>query len=94
MTRLHLALVLALLISSLYLVKTSYESRRLFAELDRSRNELARLDSDYKRLEAARQGQATHMRVEKVAREKLAMRAVTPAITHLVVDSGAAGATR
>lgn len=89
MTRLHLALVAALLVSSLFLVQTSYESRRLFAELDRTRNELTRL-------EAERQAQATHLRVEKVAREKLGMRTVTPAVTHVVVDAPAAalGTTR
>jgi cell division protein FtsL len=96
MTRLHLALVAALLVSSLFLVQTSYESRRLFAELDRTRNELTRLDAEYKRLEAERQAQATHLRVEKVAREKLGMRTVTPAVTHVVVDAPAAalGTTR
>jgi cell division protein FtsL len=34
-TRVNLLLLLALLLSSLYLVRVSYESRRLFAELDR-----------------------------------------------------------
>jgi cell division protein FtsL len=93
-TRRHLVLVLALLLSSLYLVQTSYESRRVFTELDRARNEQARLDSDYKRLEAERQAQATHLRVERVAREKLAMRTVTPAVTHVVADTTAAGVRR
>lgn len=94
MKRQHLVLVLVLLLSSLFLVQTSYESRRLFTELDRARSEQARLDSDYKRLEAERQAQATHLRVERVAREKLAMRAVTPAVTHVVADSAAPGAAR
>lgn len=94
MTRRHFVLVLALLLSSLYLVQTSYESRRVFTELDRARSEQARLDSDYKRLEAERQAQATHLRVERVAREKLAMRTVTPAVTHVVADTTASGARR
>ena len=94
MTRRHLVLVLALLLSSLYLVQTSYESRRLYTELDRAHSEQARLDSDYKRLEAERQAQATNLRVERVAREKLAMRTVTPAVTHFVVDAAAPGAQR
>lgn len=94
MKRQQLVLVLALLLSSLFLVQTSYESRRLYTELDRARSEQARLDSDYKRLEAERQAQATHLRVERVAREKLAMRTVTPAVTHVVTDTPSAGAAR
>ncbi|MBL8316767.1 MAG: cell division protein FtsL [Burkholderiaceae bacterium] len=89
MTRLHVALVAALIASALGLVHTSYETRQLFAELERSRNELTRLDAEFKRLEAERQAQATHLRVERVARERLSMRTVTPAVTHVVNDTGA-----
>lgn len=90
-------LLLALLIaSSLLLVQTSYESRRLFAQLDRARGEQQALDTETKRLDAERQAQATHLRVERTAREKLQMRTVTPAITHYVTDPApaASGGTR
>ena len=83
-------LTLALIASSLYLVRTAYESRRLFAELDRAKTEAGKLDTEFKRLDADRQAQATHLRVEKVAREKLRMRTATPAVTHYVVDEPAA----
>jgi cell division protein FtsL len=83
-TRLNIVLLAGLVASSLYLVKTSYESRRLFAELDRAANEQRQLEVNYSRLEAERQAQATHLRVEKVAREKLGMRTVTPAVTQYV----------
>ena len=94
MKRIHFVLLLALIFSCLALVQTSYESRRLFDETNRARNELARLDAEAQRLEAERQAQATHLRVEKVAREKLAMRTITPAVTQFVVDSAAPGAAR
>jgi cell division protein FtsL len=84
MTRLNLLMLLALVLSSLYLVKTSYESRRLFNELDRANNEARTLTVEYTRLEAERQAQATHLRVERVAREKLSMRTATPAVTQYV----------
>jgi cell division protein FtsL len=84
MTRLNLLLLVVLVASSLYLVKTAYESRRLFAELDRASNEARTLEVEYKRLEAERQAQATNLRVERVAREKLAMRTATPAVTQYV----------
>lgn len=89
MTRVNVLLLAALLASCLYLVKTSYESRRLFHALDRAKLEQARLDTEYKRLDAERQAQATHLRVEKTAREKLRMRTATPAVTQYVVDEGA-----
>jgi cell division protein FtsL len=92
MTKVSVVLLLALIGASLYLVKTSYESRRLFALLDRARVEQTTLDTDYKRLDAERQAQATHLRVEKTAREKLQMRTATPAVTQYVVDAASGGA--
>ena len=87
MTRVNILLALVLLISSLYLVRTAYDSRRLFAELDKARNESARLDTEAKRLEAERDAQATSLRIERTAREKLAMRSATAAVTVYVQDS-------
>ena len=91
MTRLNMLLVLALVLSSLYLVRTAYDSRRLFNELDRAKNEAARLDTEHKRLEAERQASATNLRVEHTARERLAMRSATAAVTVYVSDTSASG---
>ena len=93
MTRLNLLLALALMGSAMVLVNTAYEARRLFAALDRARNEERRLDTEFKRLDAERQAQATHLRVEQVARDKLRMRTATPAVTQYVRESAASGAT-
>lgn len=90
MRKLDLLLVALLLGSSLGLVRTAYESRRVFAELDRARAEQRQLDAEYKRLDAERQAQATHARVQRVAREQLKMNTVTPAVTVYVDDSAAA----
>jgi cell division protein FtsL len=94
MMKLNLLLLVGLLGSALFLVRTSYEGRRLFAALDRAKNEQQSLDTDYKRLDAERQAQATHLRVEKVAREKLQMHSATPAVTQYVTDTPASGAAR
>jgi cell division protein FtsL len=93
-SKLEILLAVALIASCLLLVRTSYESRRLFAEVDKARAEHRKLDAEYRRLDAERQAQATHLRVEKVARDKLAMRAATPAITVQVSDVAAAGGSR
>lgn len=82
--RLNLLLAAALLGSALLLVKTSYESRRLVAALDRAQAEQQALESERQRLESERQAQATPLRVERVAREKLAMRTASAAVTLYV----------
>ena len=94
MNKLNLLLLLALLASSLVLVNTSYESRRVFAQLDKARGEQQQLDAEYKRLDAERQGQATHLRVDRVARDKLGMRTATPGLTQFVLDMPASGGAR
>ena len=87
MKKVHVFLLIALLASCLALVRSAYESRRVFAALDQARQEQRRLDADYKRLDAERQAQGTHLRVERVAREKLRMSTATPAVTAYVDDS-------
>ncbi|MEY4562800.1 MAG: hypothetical protein RLZZ618_2077 [Pseudomonadota bacterium] len=84
MNRLNLLLLLALIGSCMYLVRVSYDSRRLFSELDRAKGEARKLDTEHERLKSDKQSQATPLRVERVAREKLAMRAASPAVTQYV----------
>jgi cell division protein FtsL len=83
-TRINLMLLLAVVASALYLVSIQYESRRLFTELDKAQAEERRLSSDQERLKVEKRAQATSARVEKLAREKLQMRLVLPAITTYV----------
>lgn len=89
MTRLNLLLLIALLASCVVLVRTSYDGRRLFAELDRARSQQRQLETDFERLKSEQQAQATPLRVEKVARDKLRMRTPTPAVTEYVTAPGA-----
>ncbi len=84
MTRVNLVLLLAVLASALYLVSVQYESRRLFAEIDRAGLEARRLETEREQLELEKRQQATVQRVEKVAKDRLDMRAATPAITDYV----------
>lgn len=90
MTRVNVVLLVMLLVSAVYLVRVSYDARRLFAELDRAQNEERQLATDFERLKTEAQSQATPLRVEKTAREKLAMRTATPAITQYVTYAKAA----
>lgn len=82
MTRVNILLLLAVLASAFYLVRTQYESRRLTTDYDRARSEALKLDVEHDQLDAERRAQAAPLRVEKIAREQLNMRTITPAITQ------------
>ena len=84
MARLNLVLLLAVLASALYLVRTQYESRRLYVELEKAAAEARKIETDNERLQVEKRAQATPLKVEKLAKEKLQMRTVTPAITQYV----------
>jgi len=94
LNKLEVLLLLALLASALVLVRTSYESRQVFAALDKARGEQRQLDAEFKRLDSERQAQATNLRVDRVARDKLGMRTATPGVTQYVFDAPASGAQR
>jgi cell division protein FtsL len=92
MIKFNLVLLAALISSSLYLVKTAHEARTVFAAVERAKVEQVKLAAEHKRLEAERQQQATTVRVERTARERLRMQASNPAVSHYVVDpQGAVG---
>ena len=84
MTRLNLVLLLAVLFSAMYLVQVQYESRRLYAEIEKAQGEARRLVVEHERLQVERRAQATPLRVERLAKEQLHMRPASPAITHYV----------
>jgi cell division protein FtsL len=88
--RLNIVLFVMLLASSVYLVRVSYDARRLYAELDAARNQEKALATEFERLKAERQAQSTPLKVERIARERLAMRNATPAVTQYVTHAGAA----
>ena len=97
MNRLNFLLLVAVLASGLVLVNSAYDARQLFTARDRARAEALRLEADHQRLLAERHAQATNLRVESVARERLQMRVITPAITHqpgAPVASAASGVAR
>ena len=51
MARLNFVLLLAVLASALYLVRTQYESRRLYVELERATAEARKIEMDNERLQ-------------------------------------------
>jgi cell division protein FtsL len=92
--RVHVILLLALVASALWLVRTSYDARQLYAAIEQSRVQERALEVEFKRLDAERRAQATHLRVERMAREKLQMRTASPAVTVYVADPSASQGSR
>ena len=89
MTRLSIVLLAALMFSAMYLVKVQYESRQLVMQIERARAEARTLATQRRQLEVEKRAQATSLRVERLAQDKLAMRPVTPAITEYVTPGAA-----
>ena len=86
MSRLNLLLLLAVMASALYVVHTQYESRRIYVELEKAVAQARKVVSDNERLQVEKRAQATPLRVEKLARDRLQMRTATPAITQYVLQ--------
>ena len=92
MIRLNLVLLLAVVLSALYLVRMQYDSRLLYTQLDRAKAEARQLETEHQRLQVEKRAQATPLRVERIARDTLHMRTATPAITPYVSDRRGAAA--
>jgi cell division protein FtsL len=93
MIRLNIVLLLAVILSALYLVRTQYESRRVFVELEKAQNEARKLATEKEKLEVEKRAQATSLRVEKIARDKLQMQTANAGITQYVTLKAATATT-
>ena len=93
MTRFNIFLLLAVIGSALYLVHIQYESRRLYVELERAAAQSRKIEAENERLQVEKRAQATPLRVERLAKERLQMRTATPAITQYInlKDNAVAG---
>lgn len=84
MTRLNLVLLLAVILSAMALVQVQYDSRRLYAEIEKAQGEARRLEIDHERLQVEKRAQSTPLRVERLAKDQLQMQPASPAITQYV----------
>ena len=84
MGRLNFMLLLVVLASALYLVQTQYESRRRYVELEKAAAQSRKIETESERLQVEKRAEATPLKIEKLARDRLQMRTTTPAITEYV----------
>lgn len=85
-SRLNFILVLVVLVCALSIVASNHRARKLFIELDREQERMHALDIEWGQLQLEQRTWANHARVEKIAREKLQMRA--PQADHVVSLEG------
>ncbi len=90
MGRLNFLLLLAVLASALYLVQTQYESRRVYVELEKAAAQSRKIETEGERLQVEKRAEATPLKIEKLAKDRLQMRTTTPAITEYVKYKSAA----
>lgn len=86
MLRLNFLLLVAVMLSALYLVQTQYESRRLFTDLHRATNDSRNLETEYQRLQVELRAQSSPSRIESLAVAQ-GLQGASPAITHYVRDT-------
>lgn len=90
MLRLNFLLLVAVMLSAMYLVRTQYESRRLFSDLHRANSEARNLETEYQRLQVELRAQSSPSRIEAMAMAQ-GLQGASPAITHYVRDVPAQG---
>ena len=76
MTRMNLFLVIAIILSAMFLVHSHYQARRSFMILEAAMKEATRLELEYERLQVDRRSQASPLRIEQIAKQQLQMRLV------------------
>ncbi len=81
-----ISLVLLLLVmSSLSLINSQYQARRLFIELERAQAAAKQLEIEWAQLQLDQSSLAKHARIEANARRDLNMVAVSPERTQYLV---------
>jgi cell division protein FtsL len=93
MSRLSLVLLVLLAACALGLVTSQHQARKLFAELEREQARTAALEVEHGQLQLEASTWARHARVEKLARERLQLRAPEPKRMQ-ILDAPADGGAR
>ncbi|KAA9003293.1 cell division protein FtsL [Affinibrenneria salicis] len=83
--RLPLLLLVAVLVSAIFVVTTAHETRLLTAERERLLLERDALDIEWRNLILEENALGDHSRVERIATEKLSMGHVDPSQENIVV---------
>lgn len=78
MVRLNFVLVLVLVACALSVVSANHRARKLFTELEAAQKRMRDLEVEFGQLQLEQSTVAAHVRVEKLARDRLGMRQPAP----------------
>jgi cell division protein FtsL len=78
MARLNIILILIAVACALSAVSANHRARKLFTELEATQKRMRDLEVEWGQLQLEQSTLAAHVRVEKVAREKLGMKPPAP----------------
>ena len=84
MVRLNFLLLALIVVSSLALITSQHQARKLYNELQNEQAAAKRFEEEIARLQVEQSSWSTPSRIEKVARERLGMRAPDPARTRVL----------
>ena len=85
MVRINIFLLLAILVCSLIVVTSQHKARKLFQALEAEQERARQLEVEFGQLQLELSTWATSPRIEKIAREKLKMRA--PEMEKIIMAS-------
>lgn len=95
MVRLNLVLLAAIVASSLALISSQHQARKLYNEWQVEQAAAKRFEEEMGRLQIEQSFWSTPTRIEKIARERLGMRVPDLAHTRILgTDSAARGSAR
>jgi cell division protein FtsL len=80
--RFSILVTLLLVLSALFLVKAQYQSRHLFAALERNQAQARQLDIEWSQLQLDQSTLGKHARIEANARRDMKMVALSPSRTE------------
>ena len=78
MARLNLLLLMIALACALSVVSTNHRARKLFSELESAQKKMRDLEVEWGQLQLEQSTVAAHVRVEKLARDRLGMKQPAP----------------
>ncbi|TVO64169.1 cell division protein FtsL [Denitromonas ohlonensis] len=87
MLRIDVLLVVVVVASALGVVASQHQARKLHTELERDQSRMRQLEVEWGQLQLEQSTWAAHVRIEKIARQRLRMQAPVAAQMLLVEGS-------
>jgi cell division protein FtsL len=91
MVRLNLMLLMLIVASSLALITSQHQARKLYNELQVEQAAAKRFEEELARLQVEQSSWSTPSRIEKVARDRLGMRAPDTSRTRVLAAESLSG---